>query len=97
MVRKRKKKENPVEKLFYQGVQLVKQNTLFMFLYDYARIDRSKNNLCPENGWAVVTSEGALHVNYFKKGAPEEWLYVISHCLLHLGLQHFKSKGNQKL
>lgn len=97
MVRKRKKKENPAEKFFHQGVQLVKQNTLFMFLYDYARIDRSKNNLCSENGWAAVTSEGAIYVNYFKKGAPEEWLYVISHCLLHLGLQHFKNRKNQKL
>lgn len=97
MARRKKKKENPAEKMFFKGLQLVKQNTLFMFLFDYVSVNRNDDNLCSENGWAVVTSDGVIHVNPKKRGTPEEWLYVIAHCLLHLGFQHIAERGKDRL
>src|SRR5438067_1460306 len=58
----------------------------------YERAD----SLCPQNGWAVVTSNGGIHIHELKMGEPEEWSYVFAHCLLHLGFGHFQQKKYQK-
>jgi predicted metal-dependent peptidase len=61
----------------------------------YHAFERS-SNLCPQDGWAVVTSRGEIHVNEHKIGEPEEWSYVFAHCLLHLGFGHFQQKKYQR-
>ncbi len=53
------------------------------------------DGLCPDDGWAIVTSNGEIHVNPFKHGEPEEWSYVFAHCLLHLGFGHFNVQKYQ--
>lgn len=54
------------------------------------------SNLCPQDGWAVVTSNGQIHTNPAKMGEPDEWSYVFAHCLLHLGFGHFQQKKYQR-
>ncbi len=51
----------------------------------------------PQKDWAYVTSTGVIYVNQDKKGQPNEWAYVIAHCLLHLGLHHHQPKEQQEL
>jgi predicted metal-dependent peptidase len=54
------------------------------------------SNLCPQDGWAIVTSNGQIHTNASKMGTPDEWSYVFAHCLLHLGFGHFQQKKYQQ-
>ena len=40
--------------------------------------------------WACVTSQGELVLNPARSGTVGEWEYVLTHCLLHLGMDHFR-------
>ena len=60
-------------------------------------IRREEQNFCPEQGWAVVFSSGSIHVHPKRRAAPEEWVYVIAHCLLHLGFGHFQKRARPEL
>ena len=72
------------------GALLVAAHPILSGLYLRARIVRAKGNACPEDGWAVVTTNGAIHVHHSRRGEPAEWSYVLAHCLLHLALGHFE-------
>ena len=64
---------------------------MFAPLLAHARVARHGGTLCPHDGWAVVTSNGVIHAHPTRRGEPEEWVYVLAHCLLHLGFGHFRS------
>ncbi|MBI4940024.1 MAG: hypothetical protein HY830_04690 [Actinobacteria bacterium] len=49
---------------------------------------RPQDSRCPPAGWAVVASTGSVDLNPRRRGTPEEWAWVIAHCLLHLGFDH---------
>ncbi len=72
-----------------RGVNLVRHHPLFAPLADGAvwRAD-TDDDLCPSDGWAVVTSRGYVVLNPRRRGEPEEWSWVAAHCLLHLGFGH---------
>lgn len=38
--------------------------------------------------WAYVTSRGHIYLNPRKAGTVDEWVYVLAHCMLHLGMGH---------
>lgn len=78
--------------LFDAGYKLVAQHPLFAPLASCAWIHRreGRDNLCPANGWAVVTTNGYVHVHPTRRADPEEWAYALAHCLLHLGFGHFR-------
>jgi predicted metal-dependent peptidase len=44
----------------------------------------------PPQGWAVVHQNGEVLPNTERLAEPDDWVYVFSHCLLHLGLGHFR-------
>lgn len=67
---------------------------MFAPLLTHVHDIRRKGNLCPEDGWAVITRNGFIHVHPTKRAEPAEWVYVIAHCLLHIGLGHFLEKSN---
>jgi predicted metal-dependent peptidase len=77
---------------FTAGEKLVHDHPLLSALYMHCSIIRQENNLCPADGWAIVTRNGAIHVHPTRRGLPEEWLYVLAHCLLHLGFGHFQER-----
>jgi predicted metal-dependent peptidase len=86
-------KEDRASDQFYAGCAQVISHPLFSPLYHHAGVSRQDGNGCPREGWAVVTSNGAIHCHPTRLGDPAEWAYVIAHCLLHLGFDHFKA-GN---
>ena len=45
-----------------------------------------------KDDWAYVTSDGWVYLNTSRSATVGEWEYVISHCLLHLGLGHFREE-----
>jgi predicted metal-dependent peptidase len=73
---------------FAAGEALVGHHPMFEPMWYYAHVLRHEGNRCPADGWAVVTSNGEIHVHPTRRGTPEEWSYVLAHCLLHLGFGH---------
>jgi predicted metal-dependent peptidase len=79
---------------FEDGSRRVYRHSLFNPLMANVRIIHveTKTNLCPPEGWAVVTNNGDIYVNPFRMAEPDEWQYVLAHCLLHLGFDHFQQQ-----
>ena len=90
MTRRREQSLDPATKNYSDGHVLVLGHPLFAPLLQRAHLVRQKSNYCPPDGWAVVLETGAIHVHPTRRGEPEEWAYVIAHCLLHLGFGHFR-------
>jgi len=82
---------------FTAGQRIVKANPFFDRLGTGVIVVRKpqtgKKSYCPENGWAIVVDTAEIHVHPTRRAAPEEWAYVLAHCLLHLGLSHFKVRA----
>lgn len=79
---------DPAEQAYQEGVWMLSGHPLFRPLLDYAHILRQPHNHCPRDGWALVTSNGVIHAHPTRRGAPQEWAYVLAHCLLHLAFGH---------
>ena len=84
-------------KQFQEGYKLLMNHPMFTPLASHAHFNRQEGNLCPEEGYAVVTKDGSIHVHPKKRATAEEWLYILAHCLLHLGFEHFKETENPAL
>jgi predicted metal-dependent peptidase len=75
---------------YEDGLNLLYGQPILSSLYYHASVIRQEGNLCPPHAWAIVTTNGIIHANPHKHGLPKEWLYVLAHCLLHLGFGHFE-------
>src|SRR5258708_25016160 len=75
---------------FELGAAALRAHPLFAPLLGSVWLYRREgaDNLCPQDGWAVVTTNGWLHVHPKRRAEPAEWTYVLAHCLLHLGFGH---------
>lgn len=93
MARKDEKKRatDPATEAFNQGVEKVRAHPIFGPLMWRVSIQRREGTPYPHNGWAVVNPRGTIYVHPKRRGSADEWAYVIAHCLLHLGLGHFKN------
>ena len=83
---------------FTAGQAIVSGNPFFARLSEGVAVVRKpkgtrEKNYCPESGWAIVVDTAEIHVHPTRRAAPEEWAYVLAHCLLHLGLSHFKVRA----
>lgn len=83
-------KVDPATKAYREGSTLVAKHPLFGPLFQRTYEFRQQKTYCPPDGWAVVLENGAIHVHPTRRGAPEEWAYVLAHCLLHLAFGHFR-------
>ncbi|MFE4512732.1 hypothetical protein ACFRMQ_00850 [Kitasatospora sp. NPDC056783] len=82
-----RKKPDPGAEAFAEGLARLRGNQALAALH--ADVCRSEDCVtAPPNGWAVVDSNGTLHVNPRRRAEPEEWAWVLAHCLLHLGFGH---------
>jgi predicted metal-dependent peptidase len=99
MVRKKNQKSqlDPATKNFNRGVETLNRHPMFAPLLYHANLIRRQGNLCPEKAWGIVTNNGDLHCHPTRRGSPEEWTYVLAHCLLHLGFEHFQVKSQSKI
>ncbi|WP_026575693.1 DUF2201 family putative metallopeptidase [Bacillus sp. UNC438CL73TsuS30] len=89
---------NIAQRNYEAGYEMIKHHPMFSPLVTHAYFYRNESgNLCPEDGWAVVTKGGTIHVHPKRKASSEEWAYVLAHCLLHLGFGHFKEKEQPSL
>ncbi len=99
MARKKGKRAqiDPATKNFNQGWSILKRHPMFALLLDHANLVRHQGNLCPEKAWAIVTNNGDIHCHPTRRGSHLEWTYVVAHCLLHLGFEHFQVKSQPKI
>ncbi|MCQ6557417.1 vWA domain-containing protein [Paenibacillus mendelii] len=99
MTSKRVKTLDVATKNYAEAELFMHAHPMFAPLANHAWFRRSSDhyNLCPEDGWAVVTRNGSIHVHPKRRAEVEEWVYVLAHCLLHLGFGHFQDKENHVL
>lgn len=92
-----KRKKDPGKEAFEKGFQQVLKHPMFAPMLNRAVVERSKDFDYPEQGHAKVTARGGIYLNPHKKLSVEQNAFVIAHCLLHLGFEHFKQhKPNPK-
>ncbi len=93
MARKDEKKRgaDPATEAFEKAVEKVRAHPIFGLLMWRVSVFRREGTPYPNNGWAVVGPGGTIYAHPKRRGSVDEWAYVLAHCLLHLGLGHFKN------
>lgn len=94
MAGKKKQKVDPATQAFFKGVDFIKATPMLRALYGHAQIIRSKEMRYPKGKWALVTNNGTIYVHPKVRATPDEWYYILAHCLLHLGFDHFEEHDN---
>ncbi|GLX68702.1 vWA domain-containing protein [Paenibacillus glycanilyticus] len=90
------KPEDPATKNAHAAIAFISNHPIFSPLAARAHISRQEDNPYPPNGWAIVTHNGRIYLHPKRRGETSEWIYVLAHCLLHLGLGHFKVKQQER-
>lgn len=88
-----KRRRDPALEAFHAGCAIVSDHPLLAPLANrtyYVRADGDTR--APADEWAVVSSAGTIHCHPRRRGEPEEWAYVLAHCLLHLGMGHLSGR-----
>jgi predicted metal-dependent peptidase len=80
---------------FNEGLAALRRHPMFEPLMMSIFPARHEGNLCPLDGWAVVTEAGTIHVHPTRRADPDQWIYILAHSLLHLGFGHFQKRENQ--
>ncbi|MGF1426324.1 vWA domain-containing protein [Kitasatospora sp. LaBMicrA B282] len=76
---------DPAAAALAEGLALLRRNTALAAL----DVTLCREPGCvPPGGWALVDSNGVLHVDGQRRAEPEAWAWVLAHGLLHLGLGH---------
>lgn len=88
---------DPATRKFMEAKYILSKHPMFAPLMHAVNIIRSENPIYPRKGYAVVSIDGAIHVHPKRQEEPEVWVYMLAHCLLHLGFDHFKQKSRQDL
>ena len=82
---------------YHGALAAIYTHPLFAPLSHHAMITRNEQGPCPRDAWAVVTSNGVVYAHPTRHGEQAEWMYVLGHCLLHLGLGHFVVKEQPRV
>ena len=88
---KEKKKDIWLEQ-FQPGYDMVEQHPIFGPLLRYVHVSPVEN--AHMKGAAHCGDHGYITVSRKMRLSPEEWAYVLAHCLLHYGLWHFEQKAD---
>jgi predicted metal-dependent peptidase len=66
------------------------RHPLFQPMEERVHYTREGRIRIPADGWAVVYQTGVIQLNFARLAEVDEWVYIIAHCLLHLGFGHFR-------
>ena len=84
--RKKSTRENAATQAYHAGLAMVRSNPAFAAIEaDFCRAGCTE---APRDGWALVDSNGCIHVHPTRLAEPAEWAWVFAHSLLHLGFGH---------
>lgn len=90
MERMKRRKQNPAEEAFRAGCGIVAAHPVLGSLLAKAAVRFDDGYPMAKPDWAWVDSCGTIFANCHRRAAPEEWAYVLAHCLLHLALGHIR-------
>ena len=82
---------------FEEGCRIVNNHPLFYQMCANAIIRRDVEGNYPAEGLCYITSGGNILCNPKQRAEPEQWARVLAHCILHLGMEHFKDKEQRLL
>ncbi len=89
--KKGKSQENIAERNFWDAYRMLEVHPMFAPVLAHARVYRYiPSSSGAGDGWAVVSSAGVIYTHPTRRAEPEEWVYVLAHCMLHLGFGHFR-------
>ncbi|TGA96365.1 hypothetical protein [Streptomyces sp. MZ04] len=77
---------DPATEAYLKGLALVRSNPALDSLE--ANFCRTGCRVAPPHGYALVDSDGCVHVHPTRRAEPAHWAWALSHCLLHLGFGH---------
>ena len=77
---------------YNEGCRIVQNHPLFYPLWKKAHVQRSENHDYPQLGLCAVTMDGHVYCHPRRRAEPEQWAHSLAHCLLHLGMEHFREK-----
>lgn len=89
MKRQAKGRPDPNQEAFQKAVTLLDQVPGVGGMSEFIWFHWDDKRPFPREGWAVVNPDGEIYANARRRGTPQEWLYVLAHCMLHLALGHF--------
>jgi predicted metal-dependent peptidase len=84
----RRKKDIWLE-LFWPGYELVKKNPIFGPLLSCVGVETDDPGIKRTKDFARCRNDEKIIVNRSQRLSPEEWAYVLAHCLLHYAFWHF--------
>ena len=61
-------------------------------VFSEVRLQIFHRELMRRDDWAYITSSGWLYVNPQRQATAAEWVYMLSHCCLHLALGHIRKE-----
>lgn len=70
------------------GWRLVMAHPMFAPLARHTRF-RAATDM-PRDSWFTITADGLLRANCRRPAEAAEWMYVLAHAMLHLGMGHFR-------
>jgi predicted metal-dependent peptidase len=79
--------------LFQAGYELVKKNPIFAPLLIHVRVNTEDPGIKKTRDFALCRNDANILVNRSRRLPPEEWAYVLAHCLLHYAFWHFGETG----
>ncbi|GAA1069036.1 hypothetical protein GCM10009665_75680 [Kitasatospora nipponensis] len=87
---------DPAAEALGQGLARLRGNTAFASL-DVRLCREPECALRPVDGWAVVDSNGTVHVDARRRASAAEWAWVLAHSLLHLGFGHAEAAAGPRI
>ncbi len=79
------------EQALNAGIRIIKNNKLFSNLRIDMKIDERRS--LSKGASAESFQSGDILLNKLEAHTPQEWAYIIAHCMLHLCFGHFKSEN----
>lgn len=64
----------------------------FWKLESIVQVRRDNSYPIGRDDWAYVSSGGGIYLNPNREATKGEWVYIIAHCMLHLGFGHFRQE-----
>lgn len=85
---KKQGKANPAQEFFQAGCSLVRVHLVLGRLMKEASVRFDDGYPMAREDWAWVDANGNIYANSHRRASPQDWAYVLAHCLLHLALGH---------
>ncbi len=87
---RRKEQDNPARAALRAAWRTLEQHPALAPLADEVYL--SEEETLQKEDWAWIDQEGFLHANSRRRAGEQEWMYIFTLCLLHLGLGHFREE-----